>query len=113
MEVTLKPGAWVEIARMQQTIKDSGYKPGDAGVTLRVTGKVVKQGDQLTLELDKMKTPRTLAVSGTKDDQETVEHLAGHLGQPVEIEGLWTETGGKEGALGVTAILSAGGNPSP
>jgi hypothetical protein len=109
MEVTLKPGAWVEIARMLQVIKDSGFKPGDAGVMLRVTGKLVKQGDQLALELDRMKAPRTLVVTAAREDPDIAARLTGHLGQPVEIEGLWTGPEAKEGGLAVTAILSDGG----
>lgn len=109
MEVTLKPGAWVDPARMQQTIKDAGYKPGDAGVTLRLTGKVVKQGDQLALELDKMKAPRTLALAAAKEKPEPLARLGALVDQVVQIEGLWTETEGKGATLAVTAVIAPGG----
>ena len=107
MEVTLKPGTWVDPARMQQTIKDAGYKPDENGVTLRITGKVVKQGDQLQIELDKMQSPQTLVVTAAKEAPDLPARLAGQAGQVVEVEGVWSPgSDGKQAALALTLIAS-------
>jgi len=107
MEVTLKPGAWVDPARMQQTIKDAGYKPDENGVTLRITGKVVMQGDQLEIELDKMQSPQTLIVAAAKGAPDLPTRLAGQAGQVVEVEGAWSPgSEGKQAVLALTLIAS-------
>lgn len=115
MRVRMKPGYWPDLPKMLQTIKDAGYQPILDRTELRVSGRVVKQGDRLALELDKMQSPRTILLTAAKDDQDTVLHLERHLGQPVEVEGAWTvgEEGkeGTLGTLGVTAIHSATGRP--
>jgi hypothetical protein len=114
MQVRMKPGYWPDLPRMQQTIKDAGYKPIEDGVDLRVTGKVVKQagapGAALAVQLDGMKTPTTLPVVAAKDDPDTAAHLNRHLGHTVELEGQWQpapEGQAGPGSLAVTAIYGA------
>jgi hypothetical protein len=114
MLVRMKPGSWPDLPRMLQTIKDAGYKPIEDGVELRVTGKVVKQGNQLAIELDGMKTPVTLPMVAAKDDAETAAHLRDkHLGETVDVEGDWKrgEDPKLPGSLAVTAIYDAGNKP--
>lgn len=115
MDVRMKRGFWPDFARMQETIKDAGYRPGDAGVSLRVTGKVVKLGDGLALDVDGMKTPVTLPLVASKEEPETVVHLGErHLGHTVEVEGVWQAPANSSGAgfLAVTAVPRAsGGEP--
>lgn len=108
MEVRMKPGAWPELEKMSETINKAGYKPIKGQVELIVTGTVVKQGDTLAIELDKMNTPTTLGVVPAKDDPETAAHLNRHVGEHVEVEGLWRPAmdGGK-GGLAVSAIYGA------
>lgn len=109
MLVRLKPGVFPDLTRMHQTIKDAGYQPIVDRTELRVTGKVVKQGDGLAIELDKMATPRTLLVTAAKDDPETAAHLARHLGETVEVDGTWllSADGKGPGSLAITAIYGA------
>ncbi len=110
MLVRMKPGAWPDFGKMQQTIKDAGFKPIENGIELRVSGKVVKQGDQLTLEVDKLTAPITLQLIAAKEDPDTLDHLSHHIGQTVELDGNWQPPGqGNTGAgsLAVTAIPSA------
>jgi hypothetical protein len=79
-------------------------------VQLRVSGKVVKQGDQLVLEVDKLSTPVTLQLIAAKDDPDILDHLNRHVGQVVELDGNWQPAGeGKTGpgSLAVTAIPGA------
>lgn len=109
MLVRMKPGFWPDLSRMQQTIKQAGYQPIKGGVELRVTGKVVKQGDRLTLELDRMKAPAVLTLVSSKESAETAGHLERHLSQSVDVEGHWQPGDDKSaGALAVTAIHKAG-----
>jgi hypothetical protein len=105
MEVRMKPGHWPDIAKMEQTIRDSGYTPFDDGVELIVTGVVARKDGRLVLELDRMRTARTLEVAAAKDDPDTAAHLERHVGDLVEVEGEWLPEG--EGRIAVTAIYGA------
>jgi hypothetical protein len=107
MLVRMKPGAWPDFAKMQQTIKDAGFKAIENGVELRVSGRVVKQGEQLVLEVDKMTTPVTLQLKAAKDDPDTLDHLNHHIGELVELDGNWQppeEGKAGPGSLAVIAI---------
>ena len=108
MEVRMKPGSWPDLEKMTETINKAGYKPIEGQVELIVTGTVVKQGDQLALELEGMEGARSLLVVPAKNDPETAAHLERHLGDQIEVEGLWQPAmeGGKDG-LAVTAIYGA------
>jgi len=109
MLLRMKAGAWPDIAKMQQTIRDAGYQPIEGGIDLVVTGKVVRQGDKLLVELDKMKSPAALTVVPAKENPDTAEHLQRHLGNTVELEGRWqppSDSGGR-GGIEVTAIYGA------
>ena len=110
MDVTLKPGAWVNPALMLQKVKDAGFKALPEDVRLTVTGKVEKRGDSLAVVLDQMQTPVVLTVVADKANPDTAEHLNRHVGDAVELEGLWGpaqegQTG--PGSLAVTAIYGA------
>ena len=106
MLVRMKPGYWPDRPKMAQTIKDAGYKPIEDRVELFVTGKVVKQGDGLVLELDRMQSPTTLSIVPAKDDPDTAAHLERHVGETVELEGGWQPPSEGQGpaSLAVTAI---------
>jgi hypothetical protein len=113
MLVRMKPGYWPDLVKMQQTIRDAGYQPIEGGVELRVTGKVVKLGDRLTLELDSMKAPAVLTVIPSKESAETAPHLERHVTQAVDVEGQWQPAQDKSaGLLAVTAIHKAGEPPT-
>lgn len=108
MEVRIKPGSWPELDKMAETIHKAGYEPIEGRVELIVTGTVVKQGEKLAIELDRMATPATVIVVPARNDPDTAEHLNRHVGDHVEVEGLWQPAmdGGK-GGLAVTAIYGA------
>lgn len=74
---------------MAQTIKDAGYRPIEDRVELRLTGKMVKHGNGLAVELDQMQASTTLTIIPAKDDPDTAAHLERHVGETVEIEGGW------------------------
>lgn len=117
----MKPGFWPDLEKMTETIHKAGYKPIEGQVELIVTGTVVKQADgsgaQLAIELDQMQAPATLTVVAAKGDPDTAEHLNRHLGEHVEVEGLWQPRplpsgapgapDGDKGGLAVTAIYGA------
>jgi hypothetical protein len=114
MQVRMKPGFWPDLPKMQQTIKDAGYKPIEDGVELRVTGKVVKQGEALAIEVEGLKTPITIPLVAATDDTGTVAHLREkHVGQTVDVEGTWkpAEDPKLPGTLAVDAIYDAGDKP--
>ena len=103
----MKPGYWPDVARMQKTIKDAGYTPIPENVDLVVTGKVVRQGAELSIELDKARQAATLTVTAARDDPDTAAHLERHIGETVEVEGRWQPTPPGttgQGKLAVTAI---------
>ena len=110
MEVRMKPGFWPDLPKMLQTIKDAGYQPIPDRTELRITGKVVKQGDHLAVELDQMRTPVVLPIVPAKDDPDTAAHLQRHVGDTVELEGHWQPPAAGQqdpGALAVTAVYGA------
>jgi hypothetical protein len=107
MEVRMKPGFWPDLAAMQRTLKEAGYTPMPENVGLLVTGKVVRQGERLEIALDRMRAPMTLGIVAAKEDPETAVHLERHVGETVELEGLWQPAPPGQpgpGALAVTAI---------
>jgi len=110
MAVRMKPGYWPDLAQMQQTIKDAGFTPLPESVEITVTGKVVRQGDRLAVELDKMRTPTTLLIAAAKEDPETAAHLERHVGETVKLGGTWQPSpagSSGPGMLAVTAIYGA------
>lgn len=109
----MKPGYWPDLPKMQQTIKDAGYKPVEDGIELRVSGKVGKEGDQLTLELDGMKSPVILRVIPAKDHPEVAALMEQkYVGQLVEVEGRWQPSadGKGQGSLGVATLGGSEGS---
>jgi len=108
MRVRMKPGVWPDLPKMVQTIKDAGYKPIEDGVELVVTGKVVKQGDALVLEIDRLKTPVILTVVAAKDDPDTAAHLLRHVGETVEVEGRWSPGPDEKSAASLAVVAIYG-----
>lgn len=102
----MKPGAWPDLAKMHATIKDAGYTPAPERTELVITGKVVRKEGRLLLEVDKVKEPVSLLVVAAKEDPDTAAHLERHVGESVELEGLWLAAPGAESpaSLAVTAI---------
>jgi hypothetical protein len=107
MEVKLKPGVWVDPARMTENIRRAGYTPIPTDIRLTVTGKVEKRGNALVVVLDQMKTPVELTAVPHRSSPETAPHLAHHVGQVMEVEGYWQAKQPKE--LAVTAVKVEGG----
>jgi hypothetical protein len=105
MEVKMKPGYRPDLEKMEQTVKDAGYTPMPEANALIVTGEVVRKDGGLAIALDKMPTARTLLIVPAKEDPDTAAHLERHVGETVELEGLWQPDG--EGKLAVTAIYGA------
>ena len=94
---------------MQQAIKDSGYKPADSGVTLRVTGRVVQQREAWALELTEMKRPLTLALTPSREGAGAAGNIGELVGRVVEVEGRWHPAAGSgdPGSLVVGSIKPA------
>jgi len=106
LTVTLKPGAWVDPARMLQVIRDAGFTPVPEEVRLVVTGTLSKQGDGFVLALDRMQSPLVLScVAGSVPGAPDSAALAALAGRRVETEGSWAAVG--TGRLELTAINAA------
>ncbi len=105
LRVRLKAGAWVEPARMLESIRDAGFTPVPEAVRFTVTGKLVKRETHLLVELDGMATPRTLGLVAGGSDAPTQTVLETYIGKVVELEGRWLEGG--EARLEVTALRPA------
>ena len=110
MQVRMKPGFWPDLPRMLRTIEQAGHGVIEDSVELRVTGKVVKGDGGLTLEVDGLKTPLSLALVAAESDPGTLAHLEAHVGERVELEGRWraAKDGSGAGMLAVTSIPKAG-----
>jgi len=106
MEVRMKPGFWPDLVRMQQRIKDAGFTPLPENIELTVTGTVVRQGDHLAVELDKMRTATLLPLVAAKDQAETTAHLERHVGDAVELGGSWQPPAAGQPGLGMLAVTA-------
>ena len=107
----MKPGAWPDLPKMLQTVKDAGYKPVENGVQLQVTGTVVKQGDALALELGGMTAPVTLPLVPAKEDPNPAAQLAEkYVGQALQVTGRWIPPadGKGPGSLAPTSVAAEG-----
>jgi hypothetical protein len=114
MDVTMKPGYWPDLSRMQQAIKEAGFTSMPENIDLVVTGRVLRTGGQLAVQLDRMQTPTRLLIAAAKEDPETATHLERHVGQTVRLEGRWQPTPAEDairGSLAVTAIYEAADRP--
>ena len=89
MKVTLKPGAWVDPAKMMQAVGDAGFTPVPEDVRLTVTGTLEKREGRFVLVLDRMKEPRTLTCIASGPDNVLERALAQNAGRAVEIHGRW------------------------
>ena len=90
--MTLKPGAWVDPAKMTRAIKDSGFTPVPEEVRLIVAGTIEKKGDGWLLRLSGMKEPRDLTLIAPPDG-EAATALTAHAGKPVTVTGRWRPDG--------------------
>ena len=109
LEVTMKPGSWPDLAKMEDTIKRAGYTPMPERIDLRLTGKLVKQEDRLALELVGMQSPLALAVAPAPGA--AGGELTSRVDQVVELEGRWqppANGGGGPGSLEVASARPAG-----
>ena len=107
LDVTLKPGAWVDPARMLQVIRDAGFTPVPEEVRLVVTGTLSKKDDGFVLTLDGMKSPLDLiCITGAGPGAPDAEAAAALVGRRAEAAGRWVAEGG--GRLELTAIRAAG-----
>jgi hypothetical protein len=115
MVVRMKPGYWPDVVAMQKTIREAGYTPIPEGVALVVTGRVARQSDGLTVELDKMRAPTSLRIVAAREDPDTAAHLERHVGDTVELEGDWQPPAPGApgpGGIAVTAILGPEDRPT-
>ena len=101
MAVTMKPGYWPDLLRMEDTIRRAGYTPVPEAIVLTVTGKLVRAGDGFRLELDGMKSPTVLRIErGTLDP----EKLTAQSGKVARVEGTWRAPAAGEPAAGVITL---------
>ena len=98
----LKPGAWVDPARMMEAVRDSGFTPVPEEVRLKLTGTIEARGRGFVLVLDQMKEAKTIVCVTSGPDDPVGAALASHAGKSVEIRGRWLFEG--EGRLLVEAV---------
>lgn len=106
MEIILKEGVWPDLARMQNTIREAGYAPDPERIGLRVSGKVVADGNGLALDLDRMKKPVRLPLATWKPAPGALDDLQTQLGRVVTVYGYW-RPGKEEQDPGTLAVAPA------
>jgi hypothetical protein len=122
IDVTLKPGVWIEPPRFFEKIADAGYAARKEDVRLTLSGSLSKEGDKLILTLaDVGSAPVKLAVVEgkgkdaveTKQATDAFKSANDLAGQPVEIEGWWRAPKQKGGTaeLAVTRVTPAKARP--
>jgi hypothetical protein len=107
MEVSIKPGHWPNIREMQDTIRRSGYTPILDEVEIRLSGKVVRHGKGLAIEVHGLKAPVRVPVVSNAEHADAAVHLERHVGERVEVEARWKGDPRKPkdvGSLGVITI---------
>jgi hypothetical protein len=102
IQVTLKPGAWVEPSEMMQAIRDAGFTAVPENVRLTVTGTLRSRDGRFLLALDRMNTPLTLACVRGQQGGPPDPALIEKLGRVVELRGRWVAE--PPGALEVETI---------
>jgi hypothetical protein len=113
MAVTLKPGAWVDPAKMTENIRRAGYTPILTDVRLTVTGKLEKHGEALVLALEGMKTPVELTVAPHSTSPQAGPDLARSVGAVVQLEGYWTAAEPRQLAVTAVKVEDGGGDKKP
>jgi len=96
LEVKFKPGVWVEVPKLLQAIKSSGFAPVNTDVRLTVSGKLRNTDGHFSLELEEMKKPVTLALEVAEEKVRAA--LQAQEGQAVTLQGVWQAPIGKEKA---------------
>ncbi len=98
VNITLRPGAFVEPPVIFRQIAAAGYQARTSDVRLSAAGALTKEGDRLFLTLDDVKPgPQTFALAPAPSkkaaEQEAnmaaFKSLAARSGQRVEVTGLW------------------------
>lgn len=116
LDVTLRPGAWVDPSTFIKQIGDAGYAARKDDIRLTLTGKVVKEGSKLVLVVEDVKpAPQRLellpppaknakAANSWKEALKTIDDAAG---RSMEVEGYWTPANTKKDkdALPSLAVL--------
>ncbi len=113
MQVRLKPGAWVDPAKMMDTIHRAGYTPMRDDVRLTLEGRIAGDPAQPLLSLDDVKPVVSLPLVADEKDPaplaQVVEQLRSATPGAVQVEARW-RPGSKEapaGALVVTRVAPA------
>jgi len=118
LDVTLKPGAWIDPEKIFRQISDAGYSARKDEVRLTLTGKILKEGDKLFLLLDDIKSGplKFLLLKGSSKKEQEAKALteafqaAGEQGDmTVELEGLWRPADKRDkSALPMLTVLKVG-----
>jgi hypothetical protein len=119
MEVRLKPGAWVDPAKMVDTIRRAGYTPMLEDIRMTLTGKLTGDPAQPAVRVEDVKTPVTLTLVADEKSPSSfttaVELLRQGKEIPVEIEGRWRASekpgAASGGTLAVTRVTVMGAGP--
>jgi len=105
MRVTIKPGVWVDPAKMMRAIRDAGFTPVPEDIRMTVTGTLETRDGRFVLVLDRMKTPMELACVAGQQGGPSEQALRESAGRALEVQGRWVSKGA--GALEVEAISEA------
>ena len=92
----MKPGAWVDPAKMTQTIRDAGFTPVPDDVRLILTGRLEARDGSYLLALDGMTAPRNVTCVAVPGRDAIGAALSDHSGKTVEIRGRWLFKDGGE-----------------
>jgi hypothetical protein len=114
LDITLKPGVWIDPSKFFQQIANAGYGARKDDVRLTLTGKLTKEGDQLFLTLDDVQPgPQKFRViqgegRGEKEGEvfaETFRKAAELLGQTVEVVGDWHPSAEKKNKTAPSLLI--------
>lgn len=98
LDVTLKPGIWIDPEKFIKQIGDAGYAARKDDIRLTVTGKITKEGDKLLFSMEDVKPgpQKLLLVQGKNKNEKEAKAWAdafmetsNKIGETVELEGFW------------------------
>jgi hypothetical protein len=95
VEISLKPGVWIDPQQFIQRIKDAGYKPREKEIRLTLTGTLSDLEGKLLLTLTDTKDKVSVHLTPPEKEKErqafnqAQARIKGDDKKPVEVEGYW------------------------
>lgn len=98
LDITLKPGVWIDPAKFIKQIADAGYAARKDDIRLALIGKATKEGDKILFALEDagQDAPKFMLLKGESKNEkeakawkEAYEKASAKAGELIAIEAFW------------------------